>query len=493
MRIFITGATGFIGRALTLRLLGAGHEVSAWVRSQARAASLLGPDVELVAASGGDQALSAAVARAGAVINLAGEPVLGGRWSASRREALSRSRIGLTTSIAEAIGRAAQRPAVLISASAVGYYGDRGDEVVDENSACGNDFLAALCRDWEQAAQSAAQAGVRVFIPRIGVVLGSDGGALAQMLTPFQLGAGGPIGNGRQYMPWIHLFDLVELIATALEDPRYTGPAIAAAPYPVTSREFAHTLGRVLHRPSFLPVPAVALRVIFGDGASVLTSGQRVNPARLKDLGFRWRFETLEAALRHILVEGNPAIEALGTGSPQPANPDNSGYLDQHRPGFVLRHATRVDAPVAQVFAFFSKPQNLGVMTPADMRFQIIGPVPGQIAPGTGIEYTLRVGPIPLHWRTHIEAWQPERLFIDSQQRGPYRCWWHEHHFQADGAATMMEDRVYFAPPFGMLGALASHALVMPALRRIFRFRAQAMTLRFPPVARSALSNKAPG
>ncbi|HXR35141.1 MAG TPA: TIGR01777 family oxidoreductase, partial [Candidatus Binataceae bacterium] len=301
MRIFITGATGFIGRALTLRLLGGGHEVVAWVRSAARAASLLGSDVELVAASGGDQALSGEVARADAVINLAGEPVLGGRWSASRREALSRSRIGLTTSIADAIGRAGKRPAVLVSASAVGYYGDRGAEVVDENSPGGSDFLAGLCRDWEQAAQRAAQAGVRVFIPRIGVVLGLDGGALAQMLPPFQFGAGGPIGNGRQYMPWIHLFDLVELIATALEDPRYAGPAIAAAPYPVTSREFAHTLGRVAHRPSFLPVPAVALRVIFGDGASVLTSGQRVNPARLKELGFRWRFETLEAALGNIL------------------------------------------------------------------------------------------------------------------------------------------------------------------------------------------------
>ncbi len=480
MRIFITGATGFIGRALTLRLLGAGHEVSAWVRSDARAASLLGPDVELVAASGGDDALRAEVARANAVINLAGEPVLGGRWNASRCEALSRSRIGLTTSIADAIERAAQRPAVLVSASAVGYYGDRGDEVVDENSPGGNDFLAGLCRDWEQAAQRAAQAGVRVFIPRIGVVLGLDGGALAQMLPPFQFGAGGPIGSGRQYIPWIHLFDLVELIATAVEDPRYTGPAIAAAPYPVTSREFAHTLGRVLHRPSFLPVPAVALRVIFGDGASVLTSGQQVNPARLKELAFRWRFETLEAALRNILAEDDPTIEALGAGSPKPANPENSGYLDKYRPGFVVQNKTRVDAPIAQVFAFFSKPQNLGVMTPADMRFQISGPMPGQIAQGTAIEYTLRVGPIPLHWRTNIEAWQPERLFIDSQERGPYRCWWHEHYFQADGAATMMEDRVYFAPPFGMLGALASHIVVRPALRRIFRFRAQAMKLRFP-------------
>ena len=129
-----------------------------------------------------------------------------------------------------------------------------------------------------------------------------------------------------------------------------------------------------------------------------------MNPARLKELGFRWRFETLETALRNILTQDDPAIEGLGTGSPQPNNPEHSGYLEKHRPGFVLRHATRIDAPLAQVFSFFSKPQNLGVMTPADMRFQIVGQVPGQISQGTGIEYTMRVGPLPLHWRTHIEA-----------------------------------------------------------------------------------------
>jgi ligand-binding SRPBCC domain-containing protein len=318
------------------------------------------------------------------------------------------------------------------------------------------------------------------------LVLGLDGGALAQMLPPFQFGAGGPIGNGRQYVPWIHLFDLVELIAAALANPRYTGAVIAAAPNPVTNREFARTLGRVLHRPSLVPVPAFALRVIFGDGASVLTSGQRGNPARLKELGFKWRFETLEPALRQILTEDDPAIESLDANSPRPANPVNSGYLEQNPPGFVLRHATRVEAPLAQVFSFFSRPENLGVITPADMRFQIVGPVPDQMSQGTEIEYTMRVGPIPLHWRTQIETVQAQRLFIDSQQRGPYRCWWHEHYFQPDGNATTMEDRVYFAPPFGMLGAMASHAVVMPALRRIFRFRAQAMRLRFPGAAHQA-------
>ena len=479
MRIFVTGATGFIGRALIMRLRGGGHEVCAWVRNESTARSLLGPELRLVGDAAGTPALAEEVARADAIVNLAGEPVLGGRWTAGRRRAISDSRISLTTAIVDAIEHASQRPAVLVSASAVGYYGDRGEELLDEQSPPGNDFLAKVCRAWEMAAMRAEEFGVRVFTPRIGIVLGADGGALAQMLPPFRFGAGGPIGSGRQWMPWIHLFDLVEIIATALADSRYAGPAIAAAPLPVTNREFAQTLGRVLHRPSLIPVPGLALRALFGEGAAVLTSGQRVNPARLRELGFNWQFEKLEAALRHVLNDDGPMIGPLRANSPQPENPHGSQYLQKRRPTYLLRHATRVAAPVSEVFSFFSRPQNLGVMTPADMHFQIKGGTPDQIQPEMTIDYSLRMGPLPLHWRTRIEVWLPQRLFIDSQERGPYRCWWHEHHFQPDGDATLMEDRVFFAPPFGMVGNLAGQVLVMPALRKIFRFRAQAMRLRF--------------
>ena len=376
MRIFVTGATGFIGRALIMRLRGGGHEVCAWVRNESTARSLLGPELRLVGDAAGTPALAEEVARADAIVNLAGEPVLGGRWTAGRRRAISDSRISLTTAIVDAIEHASQRPAVLVSASAVGYYGDRGEELLDEQSPPGNDFLAKVCHAWEMAAMRAEEFGVRVFTPRIGIVLGADGGALAQMLPPFRFGAGGPIGSGRQWMPWIHLFDLVEIIATALVDSRYAGPAIAAAPLPVTNREFAQTLGRVLHRPSLIPVPGLALRALFGEGAEVLTSGQRVNPARLRELGLNWQFEKLEAALRHILNDDGPMIGPLRANSPQPENPHGSQYLQKRRPAYLLRHATRVAAPVSEVFSFFSRPQNLGVMTPADMHFQIKGDMP---------------------------------------------------------------------------------------------------------------------
>jgi uncharacterized protein (TIGR01777 family) len=484
MRIFVTGGTGFIGRALTLRLLGAGHEVSAWVRDEDRAKNLLGADVQLIAAAGGAKALAARVAQSDAVINLAGEPILGGRWTAYRQQALRQSRIETTRSIADAIIQSDRSPAVLVSASAVGYYGDRGDESLNEDSTPGGDFLARLCQDWEASAQRAEQVGVRVFIPRFGIVLGGDGGALAQMLPAFQFGAGGPIASGRQWMPWIHLFDLVEILVIALDDDRYRGVAVAAAPNPVTSREFAKTLGRVLHRPSLIPVPALALRAIFGDGATVLTAGQRALPARLSQLGFKWRFDRLETALRNILLEDNPDIGRLTADSTKPENPHASNYLERNPPAYVLRHTTRVNASMAEVFSFFSRPQNLGAMTPARMRFRIVSVKPAEMSRGTQIEYTLRVGPIPLRWSTLIEVWQPPDFFADYQEQGPYRCWWHEHHFQSAGATTVMEDRVYFAPPLGVVGRAAGLVLVMPSLHRIFRFRAQAIQLRFRAVAR---------
>jgi uncharacterized protein (TIGR01777 family) len=493
MRVFMTGATGLVGRALTLRLMGGGHEVVAWVRDANRARNLLGPDVQIVSAAAGAPPLAKEMAGADTVVNLAGESVLGARWTAQRRQALWQSRVDLTAALVAAMKSAQPRPSVLVSASAVGYYGDRGDELLDERSLAGTDFLARLCHDWEEAALRARQDGVRVFIPRLGIVLALDGGALAQMLPAFQVGAGGPIGSGRQWMGWIHLSDVVEIIATALQDERYREPAIAAAPAAVTSLKFAGTLAGVLQRPGFMRVPQLALRAMFGEGATVLTAGQRVIPLRLTELGFKWRYDNLESALHNLLAEDNPSIERIDANSPKPENPNASRYLEMNRPDYLLRHKTRVNAPVSEVFSFFSKAENLGVMTPADLHFQITSTTPITMGRGTRIEYKLRPGPVALSWRTLIEIWERERLMIDYQEKGPYRCWWHEHHFQPEGGATLMEDRVYFAPPFGVIGAAAGRFMVMPALRRIFRFRAQAIRLRFPDVRREPAAGEARG
>jgi hypothetical protein len=305
VRVFVTGATGFIGQTLVRRLLGDGHAVVAWVRSAARARAQLPADVELRAPADGPaalvDALAAALADADGVVNLAGEPIFGGRWTAARRVRLVDSRVAATRALVTALGTLPRRPGVLVSASAVGYYGDRGDEVLTEAAPAGHEFLADLCRDWEAAARGAEPLGVRVALPRIGIVLGPGGGALQTMLPAFRAGLGGPLGSGRQWMPWIHRDDLVAVLVTALGDARCAGPLNATAPAPVTNADFSRALGRALRRPAFVRAPGFGLKLLFGEAAGALLGGQRAEPARLRALGFQWRFADVAAALADIL------------------------------------------------------------------------------------------------------------------------------------------------------------------------------------------------
>ena len=278
MNIAITGGSGFIGRALADRLQGAGHSVTS---------------ISLRNAPGPE-----AFAGCDAVVHLAGEPVAQ-RWTAAARERILDSRVEGTHSLVKKLR--SQPPRVLVSASAVGYYGSHGDETLTEEAAPAADFLGQVALSWEQEARIAETFGARVVTPRIGVVLGRGGGALARMLPPFRLGVGGRLGNGRQWMSWIHLDDLVALIEFALATPALSGPVNAVAPNPVTNAEFARELAAVLHRPAIFPVPAIALRVLFGQMSQVLLGSQRVIPEGALRGGFRFRYENLGAALRQIL------------------------------------------------------------------------------------------------------------------------------------------------------------------------------------------------
>jgi uncharacterized protein (TIGR01777 family) len=477
MRVLITGATGFIGRALVPLLRREGHQLIALVRSVERARSLLGAEVEAVALSAGTHALREVLERSDAVVNLAGEAIMGGRWTEARRRVLVESRVQLTRQLVGAIAEAQPRPKTLISGSAVGYYGDRGSEVLNESSSGGTDFLARLCKEWEAAARLAENSGLRVMTLRTGVVLGRDGGALAQMLPPFRLGVGGPVGSGRQYVPWIHLHDLVRVIATALSDDRYQGPVNGVAPEPATSRQFAKALGRALHRPAVLPAPALALKVIFGEAAGALLGSQRVEPQCLRELGFTYRFPTLDEALADIVHTGDAEISPVRSSAELHA-PVDENYLRKRRPTHELRTRTVLNMPIDEAFAFFSHAENLGLMTPAAMRFEIQGGEPA-ITKGAAIDYRLRVGPMPIRWRTRIAEWEPPHCFIDLQESGPYRCWHHKHTFSAQGSHTVMEDHVYYAPPFGVLGRLANRWFIVPRLQQIFGYRRDVIQLRF--------------
>ncbi len=305
MKVIVTGATGFVGRALVQALRGAKHDVIALVRDVDRARALLGVDLNYAQIA---DAAGVAVALLGsdAVINLAGEPIMGGpgqRFGVAHRAALESSRIGTTSALVGAIAAlpAAQRPRLLVSASAIGFYGDRGEEELDETSTSGAGYLSELSQRWESSAVTAKPLGLRVVTPRIGVVLGLGGGALGRLLPIFRMGLGGPWGSGRQYLSWIHLHDLVAIFVAALTDEQLSGPINATAPHPVTVKEFARSLGQALHRPAFVPAPALALRAAFGAAADTLLHSQRVFPRAMTAVGFRFRFPELPGALADIV------------------------------------------------------------------------------------------------------------------------------------------------------------------------------------------------
>ena len=288
MRVLVTGGTGFIGAALCHALTGAGHAVTVVTRDPAH----------IAAAAIGWERVSAAVRETDALVNLAGEPLGSRRWSVRQKELIRQSRVLATRTLVDAIAGAEPRPRVLVNASAVGYYGPRDDEPLDESAGPGAGFLADVCRAWEQEALRAEDIGLRVARLRLGVVLAADGGALARMLPPFRAFVGGPIGSGRQWMSWIHRDDVTGIVVDALANDGYHGPVNATAPQPVTNRDFAKLLGRTLARPVWLPTPAFALRLALGEMAELLLSGQRVLPGIAERLAYQWRYPELSGALR---------------------------------------------------------------------------------------------------------------------------------------------------------------------------------------------------
>lgn len=297
MHVFVTGATGLIGRALIPALLERGDAVTALSRSASAAGRLPRGTRVVVGDPAEDGPWEEALAACDACVHLAGEPVEG-RWTPAKKRRIRESRVRSTERVAAVIR--AGGPGVLVSGSAVGLYGDRGDEVLDETSAPGEGFLAEVCQAWEAAAAPAA-ARARVVLLRTGIVLSPDGGALPRMVRPFRLLAGGPLGRGGFWQPWIHLADEVGLVRLALEDARVRGPLVATAPEPARNRDLARTIGEVLWRPALLPAPEAAVRLLVGELADVVLASQRVVPRRALELGHRFRFPTLEAALRDLL------------------------------------------------------------------------------------------------------------------------------------------------------------------------------------------------
>jgi uncharacterized protein (TIGR01777 family) len=305
LRVTVTGATGLIGPPVVAALQDAGAQVSVLSRDPERARERLQRDGHAAVDAHAwdlmaEPAPAAALEGRDAVVHLAGENVAQ-RWSAQAKQKIRESRVTGTRNLLSGMRQAQQVPRALISSSAVGYYGAHGEEPLDEEAPPGRDFLAQICVEWEAEAHKAEQLGARVVCVRTGVVLDKDGGALEKMLPPFRLGVGGPVAGGRQFISWVHRDDVVGMIATAVEDERWSGAVNATAPAPVSNRDFSRALGRALKRPALLPVPGVALRLLYGEMAEIVTEGARVVPGKALVLGYEFAHAELDEALSSAL------------------------------------------------------------------------------------------------------------------------------------------------------------------------------------------------
>jgi uncharacterized protein (TIGR01777 family) len=297
MRILITGGTGLIGRHLCKALLAQGHLLTVLSRRPETVAVKCGAAVQAMTTLDewrADRTFDA-------VINLAGEPIVDAYWSEKRKQQLRASRVGLTEKLVQCIAAAKQKPSVLLSGSAVGYYGNSGDRELDESAGTGNDFAAELCKDWEEAAFTAEKRGVRVCLLRTGLILSENGGLLGRMLLPFKLGLGARLGDGKQWMSWVHIEDYVSMVLSLLDDEQMRGRFNMTAPQPVTNAEFTRMLAQVLHRPAIFAAPALVLRLAMGERAALILEGQRVLPARLAAAGYQFKFPDLTSALNDVL------------------------------------------------------------------------------------------------------------------------------------------------------------------------------------------------
>jgi uncharacterized protein len=296
MKVLVSGSHGLVGRALIKSLLSRGDTVSRLVREAPSGSN----DIEWHPNQ--DQIDAGRLNGFDAVVHLAGESIASGRWSTEKKTRIRESRIKGTQLLSGALAQASPPPRVFVSASAIGFYGNRGDEVLTEQSAAGNDFLAGVCKEWEQSTEPAAEKGIRLVKARFGIILDKDGGALAKMLPPFRMGIGGRIGDGKQWMSWIALADVVGALEFVIENRALSGPVNFVAPNPVTNATFTSTLGRILGRPTFLPVPAFGARLAFGEMAdALLLSSQRVEPKRLNETAFQFQYANLNDALSKIL------------------------------------------------------------------------------------------------------------------------------------------------------------------------------------------------
>lgn len=446
MQILITGATGLIGKKIGMSLAKQGHHITVISRHQKKAKKNLPFPCEVIE---GDLSQSSIQALAhmsfDAVIHLLGESVAEGRWTTRKKMQILHSRVQSTQNLIASLGTA---PQIFLSASAIGFYGDRADEVLSEEDKAGTDFLADVCKQWEDAIFAVKKKfpDTRVVAGRIGIVLDVDGGALPKMAYPFRLGIGGALATGRQWMSWIHIRDLLGVIEFCLFNQNAQGAINFVAPEPVTNMELSRELAKHLCRPLGLKVPALALKMLYGELADALVASQKVSCQKIQTLGYRFQFHSLAKAFADLCKDWKNGQDVF--------------VAEQY-----------IAAPPEQVFRFFAEARNLEQITPTTLKFHVLNMSTREMEEGTLIDYKLKLYGLPLKWRTLIADWQPCTSFVDTQLKGPYHFWHHTHVFEAMGSGTLMRDCVRYQLPLGYLGWLVAGLWVKSDVQKIFDYR----------------------
>lgn len=434
-----------VGRALGLRLAERGHEILALVRSPEKVAGLLPYPAQVYGWSDSNWQAPEILNSIDAVINLAGEPVVGERWSEEYKKRLWTSRIDVTSRLAELFKNTQLK--TFVSVSAIGFYGNRGDEELTEISQAGDDFLSGLCVAWERAADPLREK-CRVVQPRLGIVLSNSGGFLREVEELYRLGVGGRLGSGRHWQSWIHIEDLCQQFLAVLENNSFEGPVNFVGPQPVLNQGMNEALAKALYAPLTLPTPVAALKLALGERAGVLMASQRVFPQKLVQQKFVFQFVDLTEALLDL-------YGALRKGE---------RFFSQSQWVPLSRE---------KIFGFFSDETNLEKLTPPWLNFHVLGKSTPHLQEGTRIDYKLRIKGVPVRWQSLISNWAPPQQFSDEQMVGPYRRWYHRHTFKTVGAGTCITDEISYALPLGWMGAIASQAMVRKDISKIFGYRQQ--------------------
>ena len=467
MRYVITGAKGLIGREVLLRLVAYGHDVAVVTRSIERASSLLGADPTYVCWSDSD-GLREVLNGCDGVIHLAGEPIADRRWTTRRKQRLWSSRVELTQTLVQVMGRCKRPPKALVCASAVGFYGHRLSPV-EETSHRGEGFTSLLTEAWEAAALDATQHGVRVVSLRIGLVLARQG-VFKWMRRAYRARVGARIGSGRQGMPWIHIDDVVGVCLWVLKTKTIQGPVNAVAPALQTQTSFHDECRQFFGRQMSPPISPRALRWVLGERSRLITHGARVEPTAAREGGYSFLYPTLRGALSD-LVSGSAACGV--TIRRVREKTAFGGTVPQYR----LMAKTFVPQPIERVTPWFETPSNLTLMTPPFMRFKILSQQP--MERNAEMTYCIQLFGFPMRWTSRIPIFERGVRFVDTQARGPYRLWWHEHVFESAPGGTWITDTVHYRIPLGLLGRLVHRVWVRSTLQNIFVYREHTMHSRF--------------